>query len=481
MSLLNSYNKNIKIVYNGVYHGPTGPEFLLNGTIPEVNAYVLEQLNTNQVKSYIGAIQKLKAENTEHLWSGYISHRNFYDYYKEFYGLDNVITADQIVADGTTYLYPIEVCFTLDYFGETYKLKIGDVEYTHNFLDTIDKKVLLGLRLGYVKIVLNYIHDPLENTFNIKRIEDIFNKFGIPSDSIIVIGGNSLDSYYEEYPDNKVKITNGYVVLDQLADKFYQYPQVGSLGYKSDYVKVEDLDKNYIRSKRFICLNRNMHRAHRWLSPYIAAKYNLLNNSIFSFVDIHDFDRNKIRNTIQNFINYEGDDLEDIADIIAKNVPKEIDTFHLPQGQKNGFQLNNNNKNFYAETYINIVSETSFNKGGGQYPFITEKTFHHPIINLQPFVVIGNPFLLQTLRDLGFKTFNPIINEDYDKCLDYRQRFKLIEKEIAKLAKMPIKELHDLYYQLTDITIHNQDHAKTFNDFNPFEKAFEDIRSWYLK
>ncbi len=480
MSLLNSYNKNIKLVYNDVYHGSEGPEFLLNGTIPEVNAYVLEQLNSNQVKSYTEAIQKLKAENTEHLWSGYISHRNFYDYHKEFYGLDNVITADQIVADGTTYLYPIEVCFTLDYFDETYKLKIGGVEYTHTFLDTIDKKVLLGLRLGHVKIVLNYIHDPLENTFNIKRIEDIFNKFGIPSDSIIVIGGNSLDHYYKEFPNNKIKITNGYVVLDQLADKFYEYPRVGSLGYKSDYVKVEDLDKNYIRSKRFICLNRNMHRKHRWLSAYLAAKYNLMNNSIFSFVVSHGARRENIKGNLEEIVG-NPDDLDDIIDIIINNIPKEIDTAHLPINEKNGFQLNNNNKQFYAESYINIVNETSFGSAGGVYPFITEKTFHHPIINLQPFIVIGNPFLLQTLRDLGFKTFNPIINEDYDVCTDHKQRFALIEKEISKSATMPIKQLHDLYYQLVDITIHNQDHAKTFNDYNPFEKAFNDIRSWYLK
>ena len=179
-------------------------------------------------------------------------------------------------------------------------------------------------------------------------------------------------------------------------------------------------------------------------------------------------------------IGYE-ENLDSIVEVILKNIPKEIDTAHLPLNEKNGFQLNNNNKQFYGESYINIVSETSFQQAGGEYPFISEKTFHHPIINLQPFIVIGNPFTLKTLRDLGFKTFNPIINEDYDICLDHKERFKLIETEIAKLAKMPLKELHDLYYQLVDITIHNQDHAKTFGDYNPFEKAFNDIRSWYLK
>lgn len=480
MSLLNSYNKNIKLVYSGVFHGRDGPEYLLNGTIPQVNSYILNQMSANDGMSYTGGVAKLKEQNTDHLWSAYISHKNFYDYYKEFYGLKDVTTVDQIVADGTTYIYPVEVCFTLDHFGDTYKVNIEGTEYTHNFLDTINKKALLGMRLGYVKLLLNYIHDPLEDVSNIKKVEKIFKNFGIPSSSIIFVGGNSIDHYWTECPDSKIKITNGYIVLDQLADKFFEYPNVGSLGYKSDYVKVEDLDKNYIRNKKFICLNRNMHRSHRWMSAYLAVKYNLLNNSIFSFVVAHGYRRDQIKNAIGDMIGYH-DDLDSITDTIIENIPREIDTAHLPLNQKNGFQLNNNNKQFYAETYINIVNETSYNKGGGLHPFISEKTFHHPIINLQPFIVIGNPFILKTLRDLGFKTFDPIINEDYDLCLDHRQRFKLIETEVAKLASMPIKELHDLYYKLTEITIHNQDHAKTFNDYNPFENAFNDIRNWYLK
>jgi hypothetical protein len=358
---------------------------------------------------------------------------------------------------------------------------LNGVEYTYSFIDTLDPKVLLGLQTGNIKLVLNVIHDPLEHSENLVAIEKYFNQYGVSGENIIIIGGNTFDSYYDSYPNSKIKITNGYVVLNQLTDRFHQYPQVGSLGYKSDYVKEEDLDEGYIRSKKFICMNRNMQRPHRWLSAYMAVKYKLLDDGIFSFVALHDYtNKHRIYNAISHYVG-ESIEAESLVDSIVTKVPLEIDTAHLPINEKSGFNLNNNNKEFFAESYINIVNETSFENGTGKFPFISEKTFHHPIINLQPFIIIGNPFTLKTLRDLGFKTFSPLINEDYDECTDFRQRFNLIESEISRLSALSLSEIHDIYYQLKDVLIYNQTHAKTFGNYNPFEKTFNDIRKWYLK
>ena len=70
------------------------------------------------------------------------------------------------------------------------------------------------------------------------EIEKYFNKHGISEENIIIIAGNTFDSYFNEYPNSKLKITNGYIVLQQLSNKFNEYPRVGSLGYKSDYVNI---------------------------------------------------------------------------------------------------------------------------------------------------------------------------------------------------------------------------------------------------
>lgn len=478
MSLFNNYNRDIKLVYSGVYHDK---EFLLNGLLPAVNDYVLNFLKENKSADHYSVIEELRSQNESMTWAAHVTHKNFYDYYKMFYGHKNLVTINDIVNDGAIYVYPIEICFGLQDIYNNYSMKLNGIEYNYTFIDTLDPKILRGLQTGTVKLLLNYIHDPIERHVNLSEIEKYFNNHGISGENIIVVAGNTFENYYNDCPDSKLKITNGYIVLQQLSNKFNEYPRIGSLGYKSDYVKQEDLDINYIRSKKFICLNRNMHRPHRWLSAYLALKYKLLDNSIFSFVALHDYnDWWRVYSAIFNIVG-QSQENEYIVDDIMKVIPLEVDTKHLPNEQKSGFNLNNNNKSMFGESYINIVSETSFDDGGGEYPFISEKTFHHPIINLQPFIVIGNPFTLKTLRDLGFKTFSPVINEEYDNCIDAKQRFNLIESEISRLSALSLSEIHDIYYQLREILIYNQNHAKTFGDYNPFEKTFNDIRKWYLK
>ena len=481
MSLFNNYNRDIKLVYSDSFINYQGKEFLLNGLPPQVNAYILNRLKANELAFQSDIVAELQAENESTTWLAHVAHKNFYNYYKLHYGIDNIVTVDELVYDGDVYLYPVEICFTLNSIYGKYSIKLNGVDYDYEFIDTIDPKVLVGLQTGNIKLVLNVIHDPLEHSVNLLEIEKYFNNHGIAGQNIIVIGGNTFDSHYDLYPNSKIKITNGYIVLNQLTDKFQEYPRVGSLGYKSEYVKPEDLDHNHIRSKKFICMNRNMHRPHRWLSAYMAFKHKLLNDSIFSFVALHDYtNKHRIYNAISHFTG-ESEEVELIVNAIVENIPMEIDTAHLPLDQKHGFNLNNNNKALFAESYINIVNETSFEFGEGEFPFISEKTFHHPIINLQPFIVIGNPYTLKTLRDLGFKTFSPFIDETYDECTDFRNRFELINAEIYRLSALSLSEIHDIYYQLTDVLIHNQNHAKTFGKYNPFNKTFNDIRKWYLK
>lgn len=481
MSLFNNYNRDIKLVYSGSFTNYQGKEFLLNGLPAEVNAYILDKLKDNKLASQSDIVSELQSQNESLTWLSHVAHKNFYNYYKLHNGINKMVTIDEIVYDNSLYLYPVEICFTLNSIYNDYSINLNGIDYNYEFIDTLDPRVLKGLQTGNIKLVLNLIHDPLEHSENLLEIEKYFNNHGIAGENIVVVGGNTFDSHYDLYPDSKIKITNGYIVLNQLADKFQEYPRVGSLGYKSDYVRPEDLDVNYIRSKKFICLNRNMHRPHRWLSAYMAFKHKLLDNSIFSFVALHDYtNKHRIYNAISHFT---GESLETelIVDSIVENIPMEVDTKHLPVDQKSGFNLNNNNKAMFSESYINIVSETSFEFGGGKFPFISEKTFHHPIINLQPFIVMGNPYTLKTLRDLGFKTFTPLINEAYDECTDFKQRFKMIESEISRLSALSLSEIHDIYYQLTDVLIHNQNHAKTFGKYNPFNKTFNDIRKWYLK
>lgn len=108
----------------------------------------------------------------------------------------------------------------------------------------------------------------------------------------------------------------------------------------------------------------------------------------------------------------------------------------------------------YTDSYINIVLETfiDVDTSGGQ--FITEKTFK-PIMHNQMFICMAEHHHLKHLRELGYQTFDGIIDESYDNIEDTELRFKAVLQLIKSINKMPIKTVHELYRMSQDIIEHN--------------------------
>jgi hypothetical protein len=204
----------------------------------------------------------------------------------------------------------------------------------------------------------------------------------------------------------------------------------------------------------------------------MAIKHDLLKNSIYSFVNTPDNEEH-IRQSIMSMTNsiVSESDIDKVLNLL----PYEIDTDHLSIDQKRGFVTDNNKKEWYADTYFHITSETSFYGPIENGPFFSEKTFR-PIINLQPFIFVGDYGSLRHLQSLGFKTFSPFIDESYDLETDYLKRMQMIESEILKLNALSQQELHNLYYSMTDILIHNRTHFESFKDTNPYKIAYEFIQ-----
>lgn len=112
----------------------------------------------------------------------------------------------------------------------------------------------------------------------------------------------------------------------------------------------------------------------------------------------------------------------------------------------------------YQNAYFYICTETYAH---GHYKSITEKICK-PMVNFLPFVFFSFPGALQVLRDLGFKTFHPYIDESYDLETNETLRFKLVYEEIKKLCNLSKEELHNWYYSLAETLIHNHQHVINF-------------------
>ena len=110
----------------------------------------------------------------------------------------------------------------------------------------------------------------------------------------------------------------------------------------------------------------------------------------------------------------------------------------------------------YQNSYFDICTETYTNSG---HKSLTEKVFP-PLANFQPFFFVAFQGALKLLKELGFRTFHPYINESYDDEPDTSIRVKMIYEEIKRLCSMSQEEIHKWYWDMEDIFIHNHNHLK---------------------
>jgi hypothetical protein len=384
---------------------------------------------------------------------------------------NNIISSNQIQDDDFTYIYPLEVKDTLGALNNHNGFYLNDEKHMWYLRDIIPNKIVENCKTGKVKILISIIHDPLYDDNNIRQFEIQMNDLGIDGSNIIFLGGSKFTEYYEKHPESKVKIYNGHLFIRGYADMMKQFPTTGSLGYICELVDVMDLDINIVRPHKFLCNNKTMTKEHRATMAYFAIKYDLLKEGMFSF--IQKLDKNTLYSQISKIIKNPN---EEYVEKIAEILPYELDTKHLSSNEKTNFGATNNMKNWYSDTYINLVTETFF----GKNVFLSEKIFK-PLSNLQPFIVLGDYGTLAELKRLGFKTFEPFIDESYDLEIESKNRINKIEKEIEKLKNKSIEEIHEWYYSIKDILLHNQKHMYSFESYECFEEIFEKIKLDYKK
>lgn len=479
----------LKCVYSNWFTDASGNRYPLPNVLPDA---IFQFAHEHFLKEGSGIVEsknflenELSRENNKDVLRFY--HCNFYSFFKKYNGEHNFVDENQ-VDDNHTYIYPIELKnYDMLWLPQTYTLH--GVEHTYTVLDTLSERLLNLLRERKVKIVASIPFEPIhDDVSGVVEFRTLLQKHGIFHDDVIVcVSGN------EYVNPHNVKTYGVNLPLAQAADELYKFQQTkqyyrGGLGYESQFVLPEDLDATKVRDKKFLSFNRSMKRYHRIALAYTALKHDLLSEGIFSFLgsDLLVLSDNKFNDVhrhlneyLDSYLNHDivlpdGDtnQINYYTEKILNLIPYEIDTQHLSLEAKCGFTTNNNKKEFYNQTYIHITTESRFTSRQGV--FFSEKTYR-PIANLQPFIMIGDAGTLKELHNIGFKTFHPFIDESYDNETDNRTRFQLISKEILKLQKMSLEEIHNWYHSITDVLRYNQNLLINHYNFNPFEIALKKL------
>lgn len=132
------------------------------------------------------------------------------------------------------------------------------------------------------------------------------------------------------------------------------------------------------------------------------------------------------------------------------------------------------NADNYKNSYFYVATETFMDT---PYRSLTEKIFK-PMINFQPFLFASWPGALKLLRELGFKTFTPYIDESYDDEPNSAIRLQKIYTEIKRLCNMSREEIHAWYWSTKEILLHNH---ILFRKYHRTDKYAEELASHLQK
>lgn len=285
---------------------------------------------------------------------------------------------------------------------------------------------------------------------------------GIPAKKIILVSESAdLKSVVKE---TAAKLNQGLVGV--------MWATIFQLGTKLDKTFMLDSNSSVVKTleykpypKKFLNLNRRW-RMHR---PVTVAFLKILNLLDHGYVSIglddlpHDWckqefvDRwEKIYYWMINRYNYDPEILNLITDHreqILDMEPMYLDTEDLVT---NRAILTSDTDYYYENTLFSLVSETNYyddaRQGGGR--FLSEKTFK-PISQQHPFILITRPRTLELLKSIGYKTFHPWINEDYDLELDDDIRLKKILKEVDRISNLNQEQVDEFIKNVKPIVKYN--------------------------
>ncbi len=374
-------------------------------------------------------------------------------------------TLDVETYNGENLYYPIEIYGnSMPLLNEETLIADGNIEYTTFLLDCISEKSIKLAKRNKLVYVWNISHEPFSDIEFINKLTIVISKVGLKQSNFIFFGGSSnlFDLYPElkhtEYNfcfENNLLISSCKKINNLKENPNYK------LGYKTEWFNASDLLEK--RNKHFVSPNRNSNKPHRFTLGCYFELENLWDKVYCSFLQ-------KNGDYIPMVDGLNGSfrqKLIEASNKFIKMIPIEMDTELLSESEKECFEsMRAFKREIYTDSYINIVTETNFERD----IFITEKIIN-PMTVLQPFILFGAPHYLKYIKELGFKTFDGFIDESYDNEEDSGLRFEKLCNEVKRISEIPLNEMHEWYISIIPILEYNRNFAMEFANKPMFKNS----------
>jgi len=217
------------------------------------------------------------------------------------------------------------------------------------------------------------------------------------------------------------------------------------------------------RSKKFICFNKQP-RSHRLQIFSEIQKRKLRDKCHLSFY----YEYKSLRLQKLKELYPDSDLSADVS--LIKHYKSEFPIkLTMQDNQSNMHNLNHDDELLFKSALFSLVTETLFNNSIDYtnrdsvqhihcYPcsFHSEKIWN-AIRAKHPFIVASTPNFLQSLREIGYKTFHPYIDESYDTVQDDQLRLNMIMDQVERLCNMDDSKTREWLTNIHRITKFNYD------------------------
>lgn len=279
-----------------------------------------------------------------------------------------------------------------------YSVGLSFFDFDIDYFTLLPTEVFCAVHQGRIR-VLFYYHEG-DNPARIKQqLDFLAQQVRLPPDCYRVISANSAAAGIP-----------GFVYFNDFELWYYQ----------------RNLDQsalpvhNQPREREFTVLNR-LHKSWRATVMADLQRHGVLDNSYWSYCETGSVG---LDNPIE---------IDSIAGLTAATadflVAAPYVSDELDQHQRNNHAVTETK--YHVNSYCNIVMETHFDADQSEGAFLTEKTFK-PIKHGQLFFIAGAAGSLQALRDLGYRTFDSVLDTAYDRIVNNTQRWQQLCKAIQQ-------------------------------------------------
>lgn len=286
----------------------------------------------------------------------------------------------------------------------------------------IKKEYLEDVRRNKAAIVILHLHEGYsgnfeENNKDLLYIDRWIRQSKLPPQNVHYIHSNLLIKHLAQRRMHRVKCHSiNYFISDFMGYNFS----------KEKIIDFKPIDEQYLA----LSYNRQT-RAHRIKFAGKLYEKNLLNKCR---VSLGKYDEKYLKLESEKEVARLSPIMFDVSKDMSVNW---VDDLSVPD---------------YEKTFISVISETlTYN----DVIFFSEKTWKTIFVG-HPFILIGNPYSLRELKNMGFKTYDKWIDESYDKEINLDKRLNMVVKEMEKFNQKPLSELIEIRKEMVSICEFNK-------------------------